>query len=269
MAATPVHEVYAIRYAEQKERPEGSTFLGGDHAKTMRGLDFFTYLVKGPSGVFVVDTGLAADLSGHGGRMFLEEPSDIIARLGVDPATVENVLLTHAHFDHVGNLDRYPAARFLIHEEEMASITGPDMNFAPFRFAYHKRDTRRLVELLYEDRLDFCSGDVTEVAPGIEFHLVGGHSRGQLALRVHTRRGWILLASDAVHLYEEVESERPFAIFYDLKRMIEGYRLCARLAGGMDRLVAGHDPLVTERWPALSPEFEGRALDLGAEPEMP
>ncbi len=76
----------------------------------------------------------------------------------------------------------------------------------------------------------FHDGDV-ELAPGIEFLLVGGHARGQAVLRVHTARGWVILASDAVHVFEETDEERPFAIFYDLPGMLEGYRRINRLAG--------------------------------------
>ena len=268
MTTLPVHDVYAIRYAEQKERPEGSTFLGGDPAKMVRGLDFFTYLITGPSGVFVVDTGFNSDLSGEGGRNFLIEPRDALSRLGIEPKSVNTVLLTHAHFDHVGNLHDFSNAHFSIHAEEMYSITGPDMTYGPFKVAYHTRDTKKLVELLYEERLSFYEGKVCPVAPGIEFHLIGGHSRGQMALRVHTKRGWILLASDAVHLYEEVEIERPFSIFYDLKVMIDGYRICNELAGGLDRLISGHDPKVSDWYPALAPEFAGMVLDLGEAPRL-
>lgn len=266
MTTIPCYDVYAIRYGEQLERPEGSTYMGGDPSKMIRGLDFFIYIIRGENKTYIVDTGFNPDLSGEGGRHFLEQPSEIISKLGIDSKAIDHVLLTHAHFDHVGNLDSYPNANFSIHVEEMNSITGPDMKFAPFKLAYHARDTRRLVELLYEERLSFYEGLVNHVAPGIELHLIGGHSRGQMALRVNTKRGWIVLASDAVHLYDEVELERPFAIFHDLQKMIEGYRTCLKLAGTQDYLISGHDPKVTDWYPALAPEFNGRVLDLGKTP---
>ena len=266
MTGLPSYDVFAIRYGEQKERPEGSTFMGGDPAKIIPGLDFFTYVITGAGKTWIVDTGFRSDISGEGGRMFLHDPAAVLARLGIDAKTASDVLLTHAHFDHVGNLADYPAASFRMHAEEMASITGPDMTHSAFRHAYHLRDTQALVQLVYEDRLRFDTDAVVEIAPGLESHLIGGHARGQTVLRVHTRRGWILLASDAVHLFEEVTDERPFAIFYDLAKMVEGYRRCLALAGSFDRLVPGHDQLVTARYPAPGAEFEGIVFDLGAEP---
>ena len=90
----------------------------------------------------------------------------------------------------------------------MIHVTGRDMTHAPFRAAYHPDDIKALIDLVFADRLVFHKGDVT-LAPGIEFLLVGGHARGQAILRVHTARGWVILASDAVHVFDEVELGAP------------------------------------------------------------
>src|SRR3546814_11701689 len=106
--------------------------------------------------------------------------------------------------------------------------------------------------------MSFCDGD-GEYAPGIRFHRIGGHARGQMALSVWTERGWVVLASDAIHLYEEGEKERPFAIFHDLQVMIEGYRKLNALATSPKHLLAGTDTLGTQRVQAAAPDQRGRA----------
>jgi glyoxylase-like metal-dependent hydrolase (beta-lactamase superfamily II) len=86
---------------------------------------------------------------------------------------------------------------------------------------------------------------------------VGGHSDGLQFVRVHTRRGWVVLASDAIHFYANVETGNPFPIVFNVGDMMEGWARCRRLADSKDHVVPGHDPLVRARYPAPSPELEG------------
>ncbi len=267
MAKLPEYEIYAIRYAKQDLRDEGHMFMGGTHGKMIQGLDFFTYALKGGGRHWIVDTGMTEAIARRMGRdyQFLCRPSEALARIGIDAATEPDVILTHAHFDHVGTLEDYKAARFHIQDEEMIHVTGRDMTMKPFRLAYHQDDVKNLVDLVYADRMVFHDGDV-EIAPGIEFILVGGHARGQAVLRVNTARGWVVLASDAVHVYDETDFERPFAIFYDLAGMIEGYRRINDLAGHRDLLIPGHDARVTRAYPAAGPDMDGQILRLDLPP---
>jgi len=84
-------------------------------------------------------------------------------------------------------------------------------------------------------------------------------------VRVNTARGWVVLASDAVHVFEEVDQERPFAIFYDLPGMLEGYRRINRLAGARDLIIPGHDHRVTKAYPA-APGMDGKVVRLDKPP---
>lgn len=261
-----VWNLYAIRYGQNTRRTDAETFLGGDPAKPIRGLDFFMWVAVGPDRAIVIDTGLKPEKLTAMGREVVIDPIEGLRRAGVDSEAVDEVILTHAHFDHVGNLGAFPNARFWMQDLEMQSITGRDMTHPLFRVAYHAEDTKELVQLVYDDRMRFIEGDGT-YAPGIDYFLIGGHSRGQMALRIETPRGPVLLASDAVHLYEEVTDERPFLIFYDMQEMLDGYRRCVDLAGSPDRLVPGHDPIVSDQYPAPSPDLEGIVLDLGQPPK--
>jgi glyoxylase-like metal-dependent hydrolase (beta-lactamase superfamily II) len=263
----PEYEIYAIRYAKQDRRAEAHTFLGGDHNKLIQGLDFFTYALKGAGRTWIIDTGMTSLQAKRMGRQydFICRPSEALARIGIAAAGEPDVVLTHAHFDHVGTLEDYPKARFHIQDEEMVHVSGRDMTHAPFRAAYHAEDVKALIDLVFADRVIFHKGDVT-LAPGIEFLLIGGHARGQAILRVHTARGWVILASDAVHVFEEIDEERPFAIFYDLPGMLEGYRRINRLAGARDLIVPGHDARVTKAYAAAIPGLEGQVVRLDVPP---
>src|SRR5262249_58999079 len=124
---------------------------------------------------------------------FICRPSEALARIGIDASSEPDVVLTHAHFDHVGTLEDYPKARFHIQDDEMMHVTGRDMTHPAFRAAYHADDIKPLIDLIYAGRMVFHRGDVT-LAPGIEYLLIGGHARGQGAQSVHTDRAWLLRA---------------------------------------------------------------------------
>ena len=105
-----------------------------------------------------------------------------------------------------------------------------------------------------------------ELSPGFSLHFVGGHTMGLQFARVWTRRGWLVLASDASHYYANMERPSPFPIVYNVADMLEGHRKLYRLADAPANVIPGHDPLVMERYPAPSKELEGIAVRLDADP---
>jgi glyoxylase-like metal-dependent hydrolase (beta-lactamase superfamily II) len=84
----------------------------------------------------------------------------------------------------------------------------------------------------------------------VQLLLIGGHTAGLQALRVHTGRGWVVLASDASHYYENMERARPFPIVYNVADMLAGHRRLAAAADSLEHIVPGHDPEVLKRYPA-------------------
>src|SRR3546814_3563809 len=129
------------------------------------------WAIEGGGRTIVVDTGFSrATNERRPGREWLFRPSEGLARVGIDAAKVEEVILTHAHFDHVGTLEDFPRAKFLMPDAEMYSVTGRDMTHPFFRVAYEADDICNLVRLAHGGRMSFCDGD-GEYAPGIPFHL--------------------------------------------------------------------------------------------------
>jgi len=243
-------EIYGFRYARHDDRDEGTTFIDGQPGVDIGGMDYFFWALRSGERTIVVDTGANSAKMPPRGRRSLIEPEAALAGVGIDAAEVTEVFLTHAHWDHIGNLDLFPKAHFWMQAREMASITGPDMTYKKIRGAYQPDEVQRLVGLLYENRLTFLEGDGA-FAPGVDYVLLAGHSAGQTGLRVQTERGPVLLASDAVHYYREIAEELTFAAFNDVKEMLASLRRCrAEVDGDWSRLLPGHDPIVSAAYPA-------------------
>src|SRR5678815_5291046 len=97
-------------------------------------------------------------------------------------------------------------------------------------------------------------------------HRIGGHSKGLQCVRVKTRRGHVVLASDASHLYAHIDQGRVFPITFCVGDVLEGYSTIKRLAESVDHIVPGHDPQVVERYPAAAPGLDGWVVRLDVEP---
>jgi glyoxylase-like metal-dependent hydrolase (beta-lactamase superfamily II) len=118
-----------------------------------------------------------------------------------------------------------------------------------------------MVRRVYQGRVRFHDGDA-ELMPGVSLHLIGGHTMGLQVVRVATRRGAVVLASDASHFYANMEQARPFPIVWSVADMVEGYRRLRELAESPGHIIPGHDPLVLERYPAPAKGLEGIVVRL-------
>lgn len=250
-----VWQVYAIRYAHH-HRSASENFIGGDPHDCPMPLDYFVWAVIADGRAIVVDTGFDRSTGTRRGREFLRSPGEGLTSIGIDPAKVEDVLITHMHYDHSGNHDLFPAARYHIQDREMAFCTGRLMDHTVMRQPFDEEDVVAMVRKLFRGRLVFHDGD-DEIAPGLSVHRVGGHSMGLQMVRVRTRRGFVVLASDASHFYANMEQGRPFPIVYSVAETLEGYRRAYRLASSRDHVIPGHDPLVLERYPAPAAPLKG------------
>lgn len=260
----PHHEVYAIKYAEHSRR-SSANFIGGDPHDGPMPMDYFVWLIRGPSGAWVVDTGFNKAAAEARGRTLVRCPTEGLALLGERASSIGNVILTHLHYDHAGNCDLFPAATFHLQDREMQYATGRYMAHRCMHEAYSVFDVLALVQSVYAGRVQFHEGEA-EVAPGISLHLIGGHTMGLQAVRVHTKRGWVVLASDASHYYRNIEEKRPFPIVYNVGDMIEGWARVTRLADSPDHVVPGHDPKVLRVFPAPEAVLSGIVASLHESP---
>jgi glyoxylase-like metal-dependent hydrolase (beta-lactamase superfamily II) len=257
-------EVYAIRYATVARR-SAENFIGGDPHETGARMDYFVWLARNALRTFVIDTGFNEAAARRRRREFLCSPVEGLRILGVDAATISDVIITHLHYDHVGNFDLFPQARFHLQDRELAYATGRYMATEFFSYAYEVDEVVAMVRNVYAGRVEFYDGDA-DVAPGISVHHVGGHTRGLQVVRIWTRVGWLVLASDASHYYANMDEQRPFPIVASVTEMVDGWRKLRRLADDPRHIVPGHDPSVMQRYRKPNSASEGIAVRLDAEP---
>lgn len=260
-----IYEVHAIKYAHHA-RTAAENFLGGDpHDTAPMPLDYFVWLIRGRQRSFLLDTGFGPDVARRRDRPILRSPAEGLAMLGVDAAAIGDVIVSHMHYDHAGNHAMFAGARYHIQDREMAFCTGRCMCHEQIRRTFEAADVTAMVTRVFEGRACFHDGEA-ELAPGVSVHHVGGHSLGLQVVRVRTRRGFVVLASDATHFYAHVEQQRVFPIVADVPGVLEGYATLRRLASSADHIIPGHDPLVLARYPASGPGLEGIAARLDADP---
>ncbi len=265
MSALPNYEVFAVRYATLK-RKASENFIGADPHEAASDLDYFVWVARSPQRTFVIDTGFNEASARRRKREFLRAPTAGLKLLDVDPARVEDIIVTHLHYDHIGGHADYPLARYHLQDKELSFATGRHMKDGIFAHGYEVDEVCAMVREVYRGRVEFYDGDA-ELAPGLSVHHIGGHTMGIQSVRVHTRVGWIVLASDATHFYANMEQVRPFPIVYHVGEMAQGFRKLKALADDPRLVVPGHDPLVMQRYPAVE-GLAGIAVRLDAEPKI-
>ncbi|WP_119165960.1 N-acyl homoserine lactonase family protein [Algihabitans albus] len=264
-----LYEVYALKYAERNSRTRSDSFLFDANPGAPHPMDYFLWVIRNERRTVVVDTGYDTAEGARRGRPILLDPAQCLTRFGVDPETVETVVVTHLHYDHAGSLDRFDKATFHLQAAEMAYVTGPCMCHDALRMPFTADHVCALIRKVYSGRVVFHEG-AGLIAPGIEVHAIGGHTRGLQCVRVRTARGWLVLASDASHFYENYLFGKVFPIVENAQAMLDGFRRLPELASAGDLIVPGHDPLVRQVFPEIAADANGAAVHrLDVAPPMP
>lgn len=266
MSGPETYDVYAIRYGTMSNRTRGDNFIHTDLHDASMPIDYFVWAIINENRTIVVDTGFDRAEGDRRGRQILRLPREGLEMIGVDAAKVKDVVITHLHYDHAGTLEDFPAARFHLQEREMQFATGRYMCGHTMGFAYTADHVCTMVRRVFDGRVAFHDGD-REIAPGVSVHLIGGHTMGVQCVRVLTKRGWVVLASDASHFYENMEAPSPFPLVYSLAEMLDGYDKMRGLAESNRHIIPGHDPMVMDRYPAAKNAIADVVVRLDADPK--
>jgi glyoxylase-like metal-dependent hydrolase (beta-lactamase superfamily II) len=215
------------------------------------GMDYFCWVARNSSRTVVIDTGFSRAGGDARRRTMLIDPRDALAELGVHPEDEPTVIVTHAHYDHIGNLAHFNRSKIVVARAEAEFWAGPYGRRAQFHHHVEDDELRALAEAVDSGRATVFD-DRHQVAEGIEAIRVGGHTPGQAVVLVRTADGPVLLASDAMHYYEESDKDMPFVSVANLVEMYAAFDTLKAMVkdGSVAHVVSGHDPGTLSRFTA-------------------
>jgi glyoxylase-like metal-dependent hydrolase (beta-lactamase superfamily II) len=227
-------------------------------------MDYFFWVIRNEERTVVVDTGFSRQGGEVRNRTFLIDPVAAFTALDLAAEDKPQVLVTHAHYDHIGNLDMFPDSEVIMAQAELDFWLGPFAARKQFKHSIETAELDYLRKAQEQGRISTFEEQV-EIAPGIKMFRVGGHTPGQSIVTVDTSEGQVLLASDAIHYYEEYEQDLPFMFVNNVQEMYAGFDSIRELMDtSASHLVPGHDPSVLERFtPVTKGPLAGLAATIG------
>jgi glyoxylase-like metal-dependent hydrolase (beta-lactamase superfamily II) len=251
-ASTPVYEVFAIRYASIPDFPVSSLVAGADPGRKLS-IAMTVWLVRGNGRNILVDSGFYRPQFFKSWKVEgFVKPSDAVAQAGVKPEEITDVIITHMHWDHADGMDLFPKARIWLQKDEYTYYTGPAWQTPITHGGIDPDDVLAAVKLNLAGRLTLVNGDAQEIIPGITCYTGGKHTYQSQYVGVNTRAGTVVLASDNMYLYENLEKHAPIAQTLDKDSNLRAQDRMKQLAASPRLIIPGHDPAVFEKFPRIS-----------------
>ena len=251
---TPVYEAFAIRFGTLPAFPVSGLVAGADRARILD-IPVMVWLLKGNNGrVVLVDSGFYR-------QKFIERwkprdfrsPADAVAAAGVRPEEITDIVISHAHWDHVDGADLFPKATVWIQRDEYAYYTGEAWHARNTHGGVDEEDMLALVKINMAGRLRFVDGDGQEPIPGIRCYTGGRHTHASQYVSAPTAAGTAVFTSDNVYLYENLDTRAAIAQTLDAASNLRAQDRIRTLAASPRLIVPGHDPAVFERFPMVAP----------------
>jgi glyoxylase-like metal-dependent hydrolase (beta-lactamase superfamily II) len=248
IAPAPQYEVYAVRYATISDFPVSALVKGADPSRKLD-IAMTVWLVKGNGHIILVDSGFYREqfLKQWKPKDFVK-PSEALADLSVKPEDVTDVIITHMHWDHAGGMDLFPKARIWLQKDEYIYYTGEAWQRKDTHGGIDKDDVLAAVRLNLEGRVGLVNGDAQEIIPGITCYTGGKHTYQSQYVGVRTQRGTVVLASDNMYLYENLEKHLPIAQTLDADSNLHAQDRMKQIATESRLVIPGHDPAVFEKF---------------------
>ncbi|HTM26702.1 MAG TPA: N-acyl homoserine lactonase family protein [Vicinamibacterales bacterium] len=252
------YEAYAVRFGILPAFSVSGLVAGADRTRKLD-IPVMVWLLKGSNGrQILVDAGFYR-------QKFLDQwkprdfrtPAAAVESAGVKPEAVTDIIISHAHWDHVDGADLFPKATVWIQREEYRYYTGEAWFARNTHGGVDAEDMQALLKINTEGRLKFVEGDDQEILPGIRCYTGGKHTWASQFVSVRTDAGTAVFASDNIYLYENLEKHVPIAQTLDADSNLKAQDRIRTLASSPRLIVPGHEPLVFEKFTVVGDGIVG------------
>ena len=251
----PEYEIYAAKYGGPLVRKVAIVLwnTGWDEDGP---INYYVWAIKAKDGtVTLVDTGPSPAQGVARKVPGFVNPIEVVARIGASADSVSRVIITHMHWDHVGNIEGYlgafPKARFYVQKREFDfCVKDPVCERKPIVALFDPAANKIVADLERSDRLVIVDGDVP-LAPGIDLFLAPGHTLGLQVVRVNTAKGPAIVGSDLAHVFRGYREDNPSVFIMDMPGWIRSFDKVKPLAP-LEFIFPGHDVLMALNYPTVA-----------------
>jgi glyoxylase-like metal-dependent hydrolase (beta-lactamase superfamily II) len=250
-AEPPTYDVYAVRYATMVGFPVAALVQGAERSRKLD-IAMTYWVLKGPDGVTaLVDAGFyrPRHLKDPTRVADFTRPDKALARLGIKPEEITDIVITHMHWDHADGADLFPKARVWIQKDEFDHYAREAKQPSGHEENSELDERSAMLKLNAEGRVRPVDGDAQEILPGVKVYTGGRHTYASQYVGVNTQAGTVILASDNVYLYENLDKHLPIAQTLDAKSNLRAQDRMKELAASPRLIIPGHDPEVFVRFP--------------------
>lgn len=247
--ATAEYEVYAIEYASAGVAPMAAFLPRADTALTVEG-SYMVWLIKGPEGRNVlVDAGYRPDIPNRTVPRDYVRPDQAVSKLGLAREDVTDIILTHLHWDHADGLPLFPNAHVWVQQAELEYYATEAWQEGGSAAGVEPRNVPELVKLNTEGRVTLVEGDDQEIFEGIRVYTGPKHTFASQYVGVNTSGGTVIIASDCLWFYANLELKLAKTYTFDPEADFEAFDRMKRLASNPDWILPGHDRTVFDKFP--------------------
>jgi glyoxylase-like metal-dependent hydrolase (beta-lactamase superfamily II) len=247
----PVYSVEAVRYGTLKDFAVSGLVAGADKSRKMD-IAMVYWLVRGNGHNILVDAGFyRPQFFVHWKVADFQKPSDALLHAGLKPEEITDIIITHMHWDHADGFDLFPKARIWIQRDEYTYYTGDAWQHPRTHGGIDPDDVQAIVKSNIEGNVSFVEGDAQEILPGVTCYIGGKHTYQSQFVGVNAKDGTVVLASDNVYMYENLDKHVPIAASLDPNSNLAAQDRMRKIASKPEFIIPGHDPAMFERFPSV------------------